>query len=108
MELPKPLRIYFIGFAILLILSLFTGYLGIRQYSFFNIESFVNCPYGGEIGPNGELMNAGHICPPDGGPRDWALIPIFSAVILLLYTIIYWFIHFFIFLFRKLFKLKSN
>lgn len=103
MALPKPLRNYLIGLALLLLLSLFAGYFGIKQYSFFGF--FVNCPYGGEIGPNGEIINARHICPEGGGNTDWLMVSIFSAIVLAIYSIIYWIAYLFVLIFKKL---KNN
>ena len=103
MALPKPLKTYLIGLILLLILSLVIGFFGIKQYSFFGY--FIgSCPYGGEIGPNGQLMNARHICPPDGGKTDWLIIGIFSTAILIIYSIIYWIVYLFILLFKRIMK----
>ena len=101
MVLQKHFKIYLIGLILVLILSL---YLGIMQFSFSGYFIDSSCPYGGELGPDGQLMNARHICPPDGGNTNWLIVSIFSAVILIIYSIIYWLVYALILLFRKLLK----
>ena len=104
MALPKPVKTYLIGLILLLILSLVIAFFGIKQYSFSGYFMVSSCPYGGEIGPDGQLMNARHICPPDGGNTNWLLVSLFSAVIFIIYSIIYWIIYLFILLFRRIMK----
>ena len=73
----------------MLVLSIVVGALNIKEYYIFGGALGSNCPYGGEMGPDGEIINARHICPPDGGGIFWLGVVIFSIILLTIYTLIY-------------------